>query len=334
MTAYIYTDKQHIIINDVARNVSGAKWWSTDSPDNYKRNKHLVDPIYHTKHIEYNHNSYGYRTPEFTEFTAGEFLLAMGCSFTSGVGLAEEDIWCNVLGKKLDIPVMNLGAEGTGIDFAELNTMLYLNSDLPKPKVVVLQHSQNSRQMRVTREITNNCATIFIEPGLNEVNDPHNVFREQNINGVITNLLHCGVRTDIITKLWNSAGVPVIHWTFPDDGENGFNSYTIHRIPDDIPDVWGNDYDLNKLHTDVARDYTHDGILTHQYVADALTAQVTELLASGNLNQPNTKPQMSDSDYPVNYIPNAGIVDRELSDEEKLKQEMLDARKRSNIIYN
>jgi len=51
--------------------------------------------------LEYKFNSLGYRTKELDNL--GDYILVFGCSYTEGVGLFDDEIWCNVLGKDLDI---------------------------------------------------------------------------------------------------------------------------------------------------------------------------------------------------------------------------------------
>jgi hypothetical protein len=63
--------------------------------------------------INYRYNSHGFRTPEFDDRRAG---LALGCSFTEGIGLPAEHTWPATLSKMLDFPVWNLGVAGSSAD--------------------------------------------------------------------------------------------------------------------------------------------------------------------------------------------------------------------------
>lgn len=63
--------------------------------------------------ISYKYNNHGFRTPDFNNKKSG---LALGCSFTEGVGLPVENTWSGVLSKILDFPIWNLGVGGSSTD--------------------------------------------------------------------------------------------------------------------------------------------------------------------------------------------------------------------------
>lgn len=137
------------IINCVDLNNSRNSEWNTgDSEDNFRLHKHStkMNPKYLTNPIEYNLNSLGYRCKEFDEYEDNNFVLIMGCSYTEGVGLHEEDLWHSFLSKKYNLPVMNLAMGGTGIDFQYYNTTLYVKNKFPRPKLVVVQYPGEFRK--------------------------------------------------------------------------------------------------------------------------------------------------------------------------------------------
>ena len=43
-----------------------------------------------------------------------KFVLVFGCSYTEGVGMFEETLWCNILAEKYNFNVINLAKAGTG----------------------------------------------------------------------------------------------------------------------------------------------------------------------------------------------------------------------------
>lgn len=63
--------------------------------------------------ITYKYNSHGFRDSEFDSTPSG---LALGCSFTEGIGIEENQTWPKVLSKKLNFNIWNLGIGGTGAD--------------------------------------------------------------------------------------------------------------------------------------------------------------------------------------------------------------------------
>jgi hypothetical protein len=65
------------------------------------------------KRITYQYNSQGFRSPEFESGSAG---LALGCSFTMGIGLPIEKTWPSVLSHMLGTQIWNLGVAGGSMD--------------------------------------------------------------------------------------------------------------------------------------------------------------------------------------------------------------------------
>jgi hypothetical protein len=97
-------------------------WLPTDTEENYQ--KHCRRPEYqaYITHkgwdqpdaITYRINSLGYRGDEF-DFEKS-CLVALGCSFSAGIGLPEPDVWPWRLGKALNLPVVNLSWGGYSAD--------------------------------------------------------------------------------------------------------------------------------------------------------------------------------------------------------------------------
>lgn len=63
--------------------------------------------------INYKFNSHGFRCDEFTKELA---MIALGCSFTGGVGLPEDHIWPTLVAKQLNLKLWNLGVPGSAVD--------------------------------------------------------------------------------------------------------------------------------------------------------------------------------------------------------------------------
>lgn len=95
-----------------------TKWSGSDTEDmwynNIKKHKSKLDRLgWDENSIEYRHNSNGFRTDEFD---IRESAMAIGCSFTYGSGLREEDIWPTILSEKLNKHIWNLGISGASFD--------------------------------------------------------------------------------------------------------------------------------------------------------------------------------------------------------------------------
>jgi len=74
----------------------------------YDKNAKPVWADSHSYHVDYTHNSYGYRCDEFNN----QKIMFLGCSNTYGVGSNIESTWPNILSKKLNLDYINLGTPG------------------------------------------------------------------------------------------------------------------------------------------------------------------------------------------------------------------------------
>jgi hypothetical protein len=115
-------------------------WYSTDTQDLY--NQHLQNPTtlnslkennWIDKTICYRFNSHGFRTDEFIK---KRNFITLGCSFTQGTGLCEEQIWPAMISKQLNIDVWNLGVAGASNDTCYRIANYYI--PLLRPEFVVM----------------------------------------------------------------------------------------------------------------------------------------------------------------------------------------------------
>lgn len=98
------------------------EWMPTDSKEKYDEN--LRDPVFvaiadekgWTKNtpITYAINSQGFRGKDFD--SSAKNIVALGDSFTIGVGLRENETWPYILGEKLALPVHNIAWGGWSCD--------------------------------------------------------------------------------------------------------------------------------------------------------------------------------------------------------------------------
>lgn len=98
------------------------EWLPTDTKESFER---LCQDPAHRAYFEskdwhkpgtitYNINSQGFRCEEFVE--SNSYLVALGCSFTVGVGLPLETIWPELMGQELGLKVANLAWGGNSAD--------------------------------------------------------------------------------------------------------------------------------------------------------------------------------------------------------------------------
>jgi hypothetical protein len=126
---------------------STIKWISPDDQERYKSN--LSNPTSRQQldnfnwidvDIDYQFNSDGFRGENFTQ---GECLAALGCSFTFGVGVNYKDTWINKIEEKLGIRCWNLGVSGAAGDTCYRIAKAYLSK--LNPKVVVYLEPRYNR---------------------------------------------------------------------------------------------------------------------------------------------------------------------------------------------
>jgi len=98
------------------------EWLPTDTEANYKKN--LQNPEFAAiaqehgwtqyQPITYNINSCGFRGKEFD--AAVKNIVTLGCSFTIGIGLREQETWPCLLGSRLGLHVHNIAWGGWSAD--------------------------------------------------------------------------------------------------------------------------------------------------------------------------------------------------------------------------
>ena len=113
--------------------------WEADwSEKQYRKSRKQLGPgwYYYDKEITFEFNSNGFRAPEFDTIDWANSVVVFGDSYTAGDGNAIEDIATTLLQDMLELPVINLGSSGTGIDMACWNSLL-LHETYPRPKAVV-----------------------------------------------------------------------------------------------------------------------------------------------------------------------------------------------------
>lgn len=110
--------------------------------------------------IEYRYNDYGYRSDESYEKLLNgdvDYIACIGCSNTEGIGIKYENTWPYLLGKKLGLPVMNLGLTSAGIDYCiyQYYNLIHSAHDIRKPsKIFILEPPYNRFSICNNEEFT------------------------------------------------------------------------------------------------------------------------------------------------------------------------------------
>lgn len=134
-----YTDQPPLHFNTGLANTTNY-WSGTDTEEEYKKNCQdkinssiLTNLGWADSIIKYTRNSHGFRCAEFDNRPSG---IALGCSYTEGIGLPVEHTWPYLLSKKLNYNIWNLGVQGGSIDTAFRVGEYYIK--LLKPKFVCI----------------------------------------------------------------------------------------------------------------------------------------------------------------------------------------------------
>lgn len=133
-------------------------WFDQDTKELYEINlkEQSEDWYYRNNVVEYNLNSAGYRTKEFSEINWSKSIVIFGCSNVFGVGTAEEDTISGQLQSLLEIPVINLGSNGSSSLFALHNSIL-LDESYPTPKGIVSIWTSPYRMPYYTEDRVMHC---------------------------------------------------------------------------------------------------------------------------------------------------------------------------------
>lgn len=164
------TKPYHAALDD-SRPVHGTEkaWWPTDTAERYT--EMMQDPVhreYFAKHgwdqpgaITYCFNSLGFRDYSTSaDFTSDDDnLVALGCSFTMGIGLPWKSIWPTLLGQELNLRVCNFGWGGASAD----QCYRYAEYWIPelKPRLVVLLNPPRGRMELLVDEATGRAKPIW-----------------------------------------------------------------------------------------------------------------------------------------------------------------------------
>jgi len=99
-----------------------TEWCPSDTKKLYEKNlKRTYSRIelerlgWIDKTITYSFNSHGFRSEEF-DFDERESILFLGCSYTVGIGLPNENTWPYIVSKNLKLKCYNLGVGGCSLD--------------------------------------------------------------------------------------------------------------------------------------------------------------------------------------------------------------------------
>lgn len=230
---------------------SVQNWSGSDQRELFEKNLSTVETArqlrylgWDTAEITYCYNSHGFRSSEFKHGPCG---IALGCSFTEGVGLPVDTTWPYLLSARLGIPVWNLGVGGASIDTVFRIFEYYVQMLSPKFVCVLMPPP-----MRFEFHDNNNGYPIIQAHSLGNHQSFAKDWLSQHQNGETSrkkNML-------AIAKICDMLNIPLAF----NDSQKNLGATVTSR----------SEYDL-------ARDLQHSGVGYQKYHADYMQGQLQKL---------------------------------------------------------
>jgi hypothetical protein len=240
-----------------------------DSREQYVKNG--GHPIYGEHDIIYSFNSLGYRSIEF-DTTADLRILAIGCSYVMGVGLAQRDLFHELFAERLKretaktVAVVNLGAPGASNDY--IARVLHLAVPLLNPSIVLINFTHSGRREYVSIQ----SELLTYVPGYRPLNP---VARDiyKHLSGLTSPL------DDDLNLFRNYKSVEALlasrAWLFSSISATDFERISGHLV--------ASRYVGAMPQLDKARDRCHPGPQSHRLLADSYwTSFVAAEYATGS----------------------------------------------------
>lgn len=126
---------------------------SCDNEEDFENSLKFKPEDWYYRHnsVEYTINSHKFRTKEFKDIDWKNSIVLLGCSYTFGVGVTDDDTISAQLEKLTGKPVVNLGQPGASNATIAYNSY-YLKQNYPTPISIVNLWTTMSRWFRISPE--------------------------------------------------------------------------------------------------------------------------------------------------------------------------------------
>ena len=201
-------------------------WCDTDTKERWESNRiSQADRLkkhgwWESQNIEYSFNSQGFRSEEFDPNRKG--IMFLGCSITVGIGIQQQDIWCERVSGAVCLPCWNLGQGSAGMDTLFRMAEYWIPRLLPRQVIMLcppnrfeILNSQGRPVMLLPAAQTKECK-----------NPPYldTFYREWAIHPENMRL-HDLKNLWAIEHLCDSLDIPLNHWTWADMFNNWVDDY-------------------------------------------------------------------------------------------------------------
>lgn len=231
----------------------------TDTSELFKKNLKEMPPDWHYrfKEVYYNRNSLGFRTKEIENLDKDNYFIAYGCSFTEGVGIAEDETWPYKLGQMLSMDHLNLGVGGGSPDLIHLHSIAFVSNVDHRPKFVAIQWPSRPRQITKTLK---EFVPIVPQTADGFKNTMASAYEQYKWSVKSFSYIYDSYMSYMSTQsIWKAAGVPVYNWSMETDW-----NYHRHLVEHIYP------IGEENLLKNRARDLAHFGYLFQERVAKVI----------------------------------------------------------------
>lgn len=210
------------------------------------------DWYYRTHPITYSFNSLGHRSKNIKELDLENYILFIGCSHTTGIGLELEKTFPDIVSRKLGCDYYNLSLPGTGIDVLEYNLLTWFATVKERPKIVCVQWPDHSRYMSYNPEYSH-----MSERGTWDT--------EKDNIALVVNAEDSGLfyaRKRLAVNLINNVvDCPMISCNFGGQSQYDLENFSMRRL-------------------DLARDLSHAGIKSNEDFSEVLFNKMNSILGN------------------------------------------------------
>lgn len=247
---------------------------STDTEELYNSSLKIkpADWYYRKKKILYSFNELGHRSISSIPFqkdqTPKDYILAIGCSFTEGVGIANDELFHQQVGAKLKIPVYNMGLGGSGCDFLSINLYEWL-THYQKPKAIIIQWPQPDRKFYYPLDTSLNtihCIGPWVVniTNFNTAKDRLEAFKFKSLLATdalthFSNVIQSGIKAMLV-----ASNIPFVELY-----SNGYTDFDANLADDHVIVTTMTGYK-----GDFARDLAHPGVVWNTEAAECISQKL------------------------------------------------------------
>lgn len=258
----------------------GDRFWYSD----LEREKYNPDGNrYGPEDIVYSINSEGFRCDELVPSSEYDLrIVFVGCSFTYGLGLPLQEVYgyrivSALRAEGLNVPYWNLAKCGSSVDYAARVLYQFMPRLEPDLVVALLPH-QNRRELSAPTRYSDRPYIGNYKPGWNDADkvwDAADAQYDETNSATKTAsayaLIHSLMMAHDCDLLWNNWGVHTDH--------QKQNLSAI--LPPAMAQQWFHLNHSTLFNGPKARDGSHWGAATHEYIAEMITPRLQRFVAMG-----------------------------------------------------